>query len=230
MNSITIINNFYIMRRSLRSIGRTGNRSYVFFEQGELVGACAAYSLMMMLVIHQKICYEDLVNKNNNSIPAYIKQLKKQFLYCRKECGFSFMDLHNKLLNIFGSQISVTKYTTNPAKDYYISEEKLYLKIKAHLDAGNPVQIGFSIPKAKSGHSVVAIGYSECSKCLRLYCLDPSWGLCSASYWNNIIDINTDNDDVERIDYEHMSDRNIKVTEILLIDEDADVINTCLPF
>ena len=121
MVSINIINNFYIIRRTLRSIGRTGNRSRVFFEQGELEGACAVYSLMMMLVIHQK-------------------------------------------------------------------------------------------------------------KCLRLFCLDPSWGLDYASYWNNIIDINTDNDDVERIDYEYMSDRNIKVTGILLINEDADVINSSLPF
>lgn len=115
-------------------------------------------------------------------------------------------------------------------KDYYISEEKMYLKIKAHLDAGNPVQIGFSIPKAKSGHSVVAIGYTEYKKCLRLFCLDPSWGLNYASYWNNIIDINIDNDDVDKIDYEHMSDRNIKVTEILLIDENTDFTNTYLPF
>ena len=230
MVSINIINNFYIFRRTLRSIGRTGNRSRVFFEQGELEGACAVYSLMMMLVIHKKICHEDIANMDNNSIPAYIKQLKKKFLYCRKERGFSFMDLHKNLLKIFGSQISITKYTMDSDKDYYISEEKMYLKIKAHLDAGNPVQIGFSIPKAKSGHSVVAIGYTEYSKCLRLFCLDPSWGLNYASYWNNIIDINIDNDDVDKIDYEHMSDRNIKVTEILLIDEDADVINTCLPF
>lgn len=229
MVSINIINNFYIYRRKLRSIGRTGNKSRVFFEQGALEGACAAYSLMMMLVIHQKICDEDLVGANN-SIPVYIRQLKKEFLNCRKERGFSFMDLHKKILKIFGSQISVTKYTMNPAKDYYISEDKMYLKIKTHLDTGNPVQIGFSIPKAKSGHSVVAIGYTEYNKCLRLFCLDPSWGLDYASYRNTIIDINTDNDDEERIDYEHMSDRNIKVTEILLIDEDADVINTCLPF
>ncbi len=229
MVSINIINNFYIYRRKLRSTGRTGNRSRVFFEQGELEGACAAYSLMMMLVIHQKICDEDLV-RSDNSIPAYIRQLKKQFLNCRKVRGFSFMDLHKKLLKIFGSQISVTKYTMNPAKDYYISEDEMYLKIKAHLDAGNPVQIGFSILKEKSGHSVVAIGYTEYEKCLRLFCLDPSWGLDYASYWNNIIDINTDNTDVERIDYEHISDRNIKVTEILLIDEDTDAINTCLPF
>ena len=77
MVSINIINNFYIIRRTLRSIGRTGNRSRVFFEQGELEGACAVYSLMMMLVIHQKICDEDLVTMSNKSIPAYVRQLKK---------------------------------------------------------------------------------------------------------------------------------------------------------
>ena len=230
MVSINIINNYYIHRRKLCSTGRTGNKTRVFFEQGELEGACAVYSLMMMLVIHQKICDEDLVTMSNKSIPAYVRQLKKQFLNCRKERGFSFMDLHKKLLKIFGSQVSVARYTMNPTKECYISEDNMYLKIKTHLDAGNPVQIGFSIPKAKSGHSVVAIGYTEYKKCLRLFCLDPSWGLDYASYWNNIIDINTDNDDVERIDYEHMSDRNIKVTGILLINEDADVINSSLPF
>ena len=51
-----------------------------------------------------------------------------------------------------------------------------------------------------------------------------------SSFWNNIIDVNFDKSGEEVIDYEHMSERYILVTEILLIDEELDIIDSDLPF
>ena len=104
------------------------------------------------------------------------------------------------------------------------------MKIKKHLDSGWPVQIGFYIPNSKSGHSVVVVGYAEYAKYLRLFCLDPSWGMSCSAFWNNIIDINLDKSGEVLIDYEHMSERYILVKEILLIDEELDIVDSPLPF
>ena len=51
-----------------------------------------------------------------------------------------------------------------------------------------------------------------------------------AAFWNNIIDINLDNSAEIMMDYEHMAERYVLVTEILLINEELDIVDTPLPF
>ena len=101
---------------------------------------------------------------------------------------------------------------------------------KAFRFGGGAVQIGFYIPNSKSGHSVVVVGYAEYAKYLRLFCLDPSWGMSCSAFWNNIIDINLDNSAEIMMDYEHMAERYVLVTEILLINEELDIVDSPLPF
>ena len=90
--------------------------------------------------------------------------------------------------------------------------------------------MGFFIPGSRDGHSVVVVGYAEYAKSLRLFCLDPSWNMPYSAFWSNIIDVNLDKSGDETIDYEHMAERYILVTEILLIDEELDIIDSDLPF
>lgn len=78
--------------------------------------------------------------------------------------------------------------------------------------------------------NVVVVGYAEYAKYPRLFCLDPSWGMPCSAFWNNIIDINLDNNADIKIDYEHMSERYVLVTEILLINEELDIVDSPLPF
>jgi hypothetical protein len=229
MARIKIIDNIVIKEGHLRVIDRWGDGKRVFLRQGDLEGECAVYSLLMMLMIHKKLYADDLC-MDNSRVSACVKQLRKLFLYKRKARGYDFKELKKKLLKVFGDNISVNIYTSNPYKNEHIDFNDLYLKIKKHLDSGWPVQIGFFIPELKDGHSVVVVGYAEYAKFLRLFCLDPSWGMPYSAFWNNIIDVNLDKSGEASIDYEHMSERYILVKEILLIDEELDIIDSDLPF
>lgn len=229
MARINIIDNVVIKDGRLRVISSLGREKRVFLKQGNLEGECAVYSLMMMLIVHNIIDEYDLI-MNNNRVSACVKQLRRLFLYKRRVRGYSLEVLQKKLLKAFGDIISVKIYTTNPHKDEHLDFGNLYLKIIKHLDSGWPVQIGFYIPNSKSGHSVVVVGYAEYAKYLRLFCLDPSWGMSCSAFWNNIIDINLDNSADIKMDYEHMSEQYVLVKEILLINEELDIVDSPLPF
>lgn len=229
MTRINIIDNIVIEEGHLRVIDRLGNEKRVFLRQGYLEGECAVYSLLMMLMIHKRINDDDLILKKNKA-SSCVKQLRKIFLYKRKARGYDFEELQKKLLKVFDDNISVSIYTSNPLKNEHIDYNDLYLKIKKHIDSGWPVQMAFYIPELRDGHSVVVVGYAEYAKFLRLFCLDPSWGMPYSSFWNNIIDVNFDKSGEAEIDYEHMSERYVLVTEILLIDEELDIVDSPLPF
>ena len=47
----------------LRAIGRSGSPTRVLAVQGDLDGSCSVYCLMMMLIFHQKLDWEDLSDK-----------------------------------------------------------------------------------------------------------------------------------------------------------------------
>ena len=70
-------------------------------------------------------------------------------------------------------------------------------KIRETLEAGFPVQVGFTYEKG-GDHSVVAIGFQKFHNgwdYLRLFCLDPGYELPKQAFWNTILDI--------RLDYGH---------------------------
>ena len=85
-------------------------------RQGDLDGACAVYSLMMMLVLHQKVNKNDL--KNRESSPGYSanKRLQDQFLHGLiglYRGGYDFQTLRGDLHSCFKSKATATVYTTD---------------------------------------------------------------------------------------------------------------------
>lgn len=227
MCTINLVDNLVLQKGILRAKGREGQQSRVFLRQGQLDGACGVYSLMMMLMIHQKINRKDLDSKSLSESPSSVRRLKTTFFNGSKRIlrsGSTFDELRIKLLQTFGKQIKPNVYTTHPSKGEALEVEELHQKIKEQLDAKQPVQIGYYWNPKDHGHSVVAIGYSISDDILRLYCLDPSFTLPYTSMWNNIIDLNMNYDNEERRDYDHMSEGPIIVDEVLLI-EDTEKTN-----
>ena len=231
MQTIIVIDNMVLKDGSLYAVGRDEEETMVFLKQGiiegrhgakcgvKCVGKCAVYSLMMMLIFHKRINREDLLDKYSFGAPPYIKELKKQLLY-RTKRGYTMRSLRDKLLLSFNNHIpvdvfSIRNYTEDDLR-------KLHLMIKEQLDAGWPVQIGFSFPEGKVGHSVVAVGYTICGKTLRLFCLDYAFDLAFDSMWNNIIDINIDHDNLFKLDFNHNVNVEIYVESILLIKDKPD--------
>ena len=220
MQTIHLIDNIFIANGILHTYGRDGKETMVFLKRGDLVGKCAVYSLMMMLILHKRINREDLLSKVNREDPPYIKELKKQFLLRTKK-GYSMRNLRDKLLLSFNNHIRVDVFSIiNFIED---DLRKLHFMSKKQLDVGWPVQIGFSFPQGKVVHSVVAIGYSIYGRILRLFCLDSAFDLGFASMWNNIIDINMDYDDLLKLDYNHNVGVEVQVNSILLINDKLDL-------
>jgi hypothetical protein len=227
MQTIIVIDNMVLKDGTLYAVGREEEETKVFLKQGIIEGRCggkcggkcAVYSLMMMLIFHKRINREDLLDKYNLGTPPYIKELKKQLLL-RTKRGFSMRSLRDKLLLSFNNHIPVDVFSIRNFTEDDL--RKLHFMIKEQLDAGWPVQIGFSFPEGKVGHSVVAVGYTICEKILRLFCLDYAFDLEFDSMWNNIIDINIDYDNLFKLDFNHNVNVEVYVDSILLIKDKLD--------
>jgi len=220
MQTINVIDNVFLKDGILHAFGREEEKTMVFLKQGDLLGGCAVYSLMMMLIIHKRINLEDLLHKVSSKAPTYIKELKKRFLLSAKR-RYSLTDLKKKLLLSFNNQIPVDEFLIrNFNGDEF---RKLHLKIKEHLDTGWPVLISFIPLGVKIGHCVVAVGYTLFGTTLRLFCLDSAFDLQYATIWNNVIDINMDYDDLYKLDFYYMANEVVIVKSILLINDKLDL-------
>ncbi len=62
MFTAKFIKNIFLEAESIKAIGRSGKKTRVFAKQGDLDGSCTIYSLMMMLIFHQKLDWEDLID------------------------------------------------------------------------------------------------------------------------------------------------------------------------
>lgn len=205
------------------ALGRSGTPTRVFAEQGELDGSCAVYSLMMMLIFHQKLDWEDLVDRERAKENAFVDSIQRQFLYGLHGLyrgGHTLKSLSNRLNQCLGTNLSET-YTTREGKEHYISRRRLHLKIRAQLDTNKPVLLGFHGEGGK-GHALVAIGYRwESKHRLRLFCLDPGHGLSRLSLWNNVIDLDYRSCiDWEYSDFIYYQKTEVCVDNILLINDE----------
>lgn len=219
-----IIKNLYMNGDNLQAIGRKGTLTDVYARQGTLDGACGVYSLMMLLILHKKLDWNDLIDKElspNDSFAESIRDYFLEFLIGRWQGGHEFEWLSELLnRNCFNANHSKV-YCIERNKDTTVSRHELHKIIKAQLDKREPLILGYSKKKG-CGHAVVVIGYSkEKGNKLRLYCLDPSAPLGYLQVWNNIIDLDYFSlDDQSFTDYNYRSENNVMVNQILIIKDD----------
>jgi hypothetical protein len=62
MFTAKFIKNIFLDKECIKAIGRSGKLTRVFAHQGNLDGACGVYSLMMMLIFHKMLDWEDLID------------------------------------------------------------------------------------------------------------------------------------------------------------------------
>lgn len=231
MFTAKFIKNIFFDGKGLKAIGRSGSLTRVFAEQGDLDGSCSVYSLLMMLIFHQKLDWEDLTDSEPAKKNKFVDSIQHEFLYTFKGIcvgGHIMKDLSDKLNSSLGQKQSEVFTTREDASDR-ISRRRLHEKIRAQLDSRKPVLLGFRRTSG-TGHSVVAIGYRrETWDKLRLFCLDPGRLLPFMQVWNNIIDIDyLSTDDESKTDINHYEGDKVCVEDILIIHEDPPE-NNC-PF
>ena len=231
MFTAKFIKNIIFDGERLRAIGRSGCPTRVFAEQGDLDGSCAVYSLLMMLIFHKKLDWEDLTDRECAKDNDFVDRIQRLFLYSFKSLcrgGHIFDDLSSKLNVCFGEKLSEA-FTTTPEGFNSVSRRELHEKIRAQLDARRPVLLGFK-RKLEKGHALVAIAYRRKSKSrFRLFCLDPGRMLPFMQVWNNVIDLDyLSPDDETATDINHYGADKVCVNQILII-HDNPPIDEC-PF
>lgn len=216
------VDNLYYDGKYIRAKDRNGNPGKVFAKQGQLDGACVIYSLMMMLILQQKIDWKDLREKARESKDDFVKSIQKQFLnYGFKggtRRGHRIGDVSKKLNLCFKSNLS-EYYTIRKRRWNSITRQELHKKIRAQLDKRKPVMIGTRGAKGP-GHAVVAIGYKmESRKKMRLFCLAPSGITPYMQLWNNVIDVDYLYEECKLTDYDYHFGDLIIVDDILIIND-----------
>ena len=232
MFTAKFIKNIFLEAESIKAIGRSGEKTRVFAKQGDLDGSCTIYSLMMMLIFHQKLDWEDLVDGERAKDLEFVSRIQHEFLHglnglCTN--GYKLREISDRVNKCFGSKICET-YTTEPDTPNTVSRSILQEMIRMYLDDRQPVMIGYSKPSGP-GHALVAVAYRrEAWNRLRLFCLDPSHGVPFMHPWNTIIDLDyltSDNDDFTDTNY--WTEKKVCVNDFLVIIDDLPVESEC-PF
>jgi hypothetical protein len=217
------IKNIIFNGETVRALGRSGNPTRVLAVQGNLDGSCAVYSLMMLLIFHQKLDWEDLIDRKRGKDNAFVYSIQRKFLYHHRglcKGGHMISELSDKLNLCIGKKISET-FTIFPNRTNSVSRRELHQIIKAQLDARKPVLLCFQ-RKEGTGHALVSIGYRrEGWNRLRLFCLDPVRKIPFMSLWNNVIDLDyLSNDDMAITDFNYYEEEKVCITKIMIIHDD----------
>ena len=232
MFTAKFIKNIFLEAESIKAIGRSGKKTRVFAKQGDLDGSCTIYSLMMMLIFHQKLDWEDLIDGERAKDFEFVSRIQHEFLHglnglCTS--GYKLREISDRVNKCFGSKICET-YTTEPDTPNTVSRSILQEMIKMYLDDRQPVMIGYSKPSGP-GHALVAVAYRrEAWNRLRLFCLDPSHGVPFMHPWNTVIDLDfrsTDDDDFTDTNY--WTEKKVCVNDFLVIVDDLPAECEC-PF
>lgn len=134
MKPIKFIENLSLsLDGELVSAGSSYRGAAIFMRQGDLDGACAIYSLMMMLIIHHRINRRDLISRDKKPGYTSVKRLQDEFirdlpgLY---KGGYFFDNLSDKLSSSFKKVAKAITYTTISGRYDNVSKAGLHTKIR----------------------------------------------------------------------------------------------------
>ena len=162
--------------------GRSFQRAH--YRQGDLDGACGAYSISMVLNI-LGVFHADEINSNSDKADnrfaerRLIKALNEQGLY---RDGLNSNDIQAILSKNYSKYVNVNSFTKN--------EYNILKLIVDNLNDNTPVVLGIRFNK-ENGHWVVVVGYEidAQGEIKALLTLDPGANSPTYSYWNGIINL-----------------------------------------
>ena len=119
MFTAKFIKNIFLEPEGLRAIGRSGKMTRVFAKQGDLDGSCSIYSLMMMLIFHQKLDWEDLIDGERAKENEFVDKIQSHFLYgLNGLClgGDVMEELSNDSNSFFGKKLLEVLFCLDPGR------------------------------------------------------------------------------------------------------------------
>ena len=217
MKTIKIINGLHLDEFGVQAKTKNGRLQTVHLRQGDLDGACAVYSSMMILIIIGVVTYNDIkIDGKNHDKRTNLGRLKKELMDInglhRSGNYFFHEDYDNiqeMLQRSFAKKISIQYHDTDVVEN-----------IRINIENDKPVLISISY-KGGGSHALVAIGI-ECDandKLTKILCLDPGYPTPKFTYWNSVINIDPTNGKVYpyRNITESGSTHNVRLDDILII-------------
>ena len=207
-----VINQLYLIDGELMC-KKPSKRSYqkAHFKQGDLDGACGAYSVAMVLNIlgvfeAEEICSDNVIDKRTSEWKL-IKALNEEGLYRE---GLTSGKIQKILSDNYGSRVCVQ--IANKASGHTIADIA-----KNWIDNEKPVILGF-VGK-NYAHWVVAVGYieNEDKVISDILTLDPGSESPKYALWNGILNLSRESR--KRYGFRYDSDYNqmVDVDEAIII-------------
>ena len=185
MKQFKVINQLYLIDGELMC-KKPSKRSFqkAHFKQGDLDGACGAYSVAMVLNIlgafeAEDICSDNQIDKRTSEWKL-IKALNEEGLY---RDGLTSDRIQEILLENYRSRVTVQ--CASKASKHDIAEIT-----KNWIDNDSPVILRLGFDK-NNGHWVVAVGYieDEHGVLTDILTLDPGSKSPSYALWNGILNL-----------------------------------------
>lgn len=181
------------------------------YKQGDLDGACGAYSISMCLnilgVFEADELYSDTDFDKRSAEWRMIKALHGFGLY---RDGMKTEDIKEII------QSNYSKYVSCDSRNY--KERDFMDFIKESLDDNDPVIIEIDY-NSKDGHWIVGVGY-ECDKkgnMLSVLTLDPGTDSPTYSYWNGVLSLQKIPRKRFGYEYSSIGTDNVSITDAIVI-------------
>lgn len=204
MKQIHIISPLFLQQGILKS-KVNGSAKKVHYKQGELDGACGAYSIAMALNIV-------------GAFDADFITTETPYVDFRTAEGKLHKAIHDWGLYPNGLSVDNCSKILDSYKKY-VSYEVLegIDNIKQSLDSNLPVVLG--IDYSGGGHWIVAVGYElKDDQILNIYTLDPGSILPVSAYWNGVICLKKEKGKKYCYDYDSVDwSTKVKLTEAIVI-------------
>jgi hypothetical protein len=221
MKNIQIISTLHINNGGVQA--KTGNGRYqlIHLQQGDLDGACAVYSTIMILILIGAVRYKDVsLSGFQNDKRTALGKLKKELFETQgmhrdgNYLEHEELDSIAKILKRSFSKIVSVRWF-----DFKIVN--IIETIQEHLEDDQAVLISLSY-KGAGVHALVAIGFemNKRNEVQKIFCLDPSYPSPKFGYWNSYISLNENSGQFPHLQIcEDGIDYSVQLQDILIINK-----------
>lgn len=179
--NIKIINKLILNTEGVQTKYKNGKLHDFFIRQGDLDGACAPYSVCMILMILGLLKIKDLDIYNR---PDYRTAKGKLLRYFFEQKGLVRDGYHySQLLE----ELKVLKKGLTCELDR--DKGDVLVAIQKQIENDNPILI--SVDYSTGAHALVAVGleYNDTGSINKILCIDPGFDKPKLTYWNSVIDV-----------------------------------------
>lgn len=183
--NIKVINKLLLTSEGVQAKYKNSKPHDFFIRQGEIDGACAPYSVCMILILLGLLKRSDLdVYKSHDKRTVKGKLISKFFAQRGLiRDGYHYEEIVKELAVLKNSLY---------CQQFKQQDEVLDL-LDEEIGGDNPVLI--SVEYSGGAHALVAVGleYSVNGIKNKILCIDPGFNKPMLTYWNSVIDISHKN-------------------------------------